>query len=124
MENSFRKAVKEEAPPRKGFNVFSFVERLTLLDSTFENGLPTQYIPKIMWVFIITLLYIGNALSVNGLVRKLNKTQTEVEELRVDYTTAKAEYMGSSKQSAIAEKVAHLGLKESQVPPRKIEIED
>ena len=49
--------------------------------------------------------------------------QAEVEDLRADYTTLKANLMFASKQSEVAKKVRDLQLKESLTPPFKIEVE-
>jgi len=50
-------------------------------------------------------------------------TSTEVEDLRADFTTLKAELMFASKQSEVAKKVKEQGLEESMSPPYKIEID-
>jgi hypothetical protein len=49
--------------------------------------------------------------------------QTEVEDLRADYTTLKADIMYASKQSEVARRVKDLGLKESINPPYKLVVE-
>jgi FtsZ-binding cell division protein ZapB len=54
------------------------------------------------------------------MIRKIDKMQVEVEELRADYTSLKSEYMFASKQTEVARKVKKLGLKESYTPPNKI----
>jgi len=56
-------------------------------------------------------------------VRKINNVQTEVEDLRADYTTLKSDLMFSSKQSEVAKKVNAFGLKESLTPPYKVVVE-
>ena len=50
--------------------------------------------------------------------------QIEVEDLRADYTTLKADLMFSSKQSEVARKVQAFGLKESLIPPYKVVVEE
>jgi hypothetical protein len=49
--------------------------------------------------------------------------QAEVEDLRADYTTLKADLMFASKQSEVAKKVKIYGLKESLTPPFKVVVE-
>ena len=56
--------------------------------------------------------------------RQIDRTQTEVEDLRADYTTLKADVMFASKQSEVARRVKDLGLKESSKPPFKIVVEE
>ena len=66
------------------------------------------------------MLYIANAHYADGLVRKTNKLNAEVNDLRADYTTLKADLMFKSKQSEVAKQVSSIGLEESTEPPIKI----
>jgi hypothetical protein len=70
------------------------------------------------------LIYISNTHYAEKTVRHINSIQAEVEDLRADYTTLKADLMFASKQSEVARKVQPLGLKESLTPPYKIEVEE
>jgi len=70
------------------------------------------------------LLYISNTHYAEKTVRKINSIQAEVEDLRADYTTLKADLMFASKQSEVARKVNAFGLKESLKPPYKIEVKE
>lgn len=106
-----------------GFSVFSAIEKKLKLESYFEEGFPVQYLPKIFFVMILGLVYIGNTHYAEKTVRKINIIQVEVEDLRADYTTLKSDLMFSSKQSEVARKVKAFGLKESLTPPYKIVIE-
>jgi hypothetical protein len=56
-------------------------------------------------------------------VRKIDRLQSDVEDLRADYTTLKADIMYASKQSEVARRVKELGLKESLNPPFKVVVE-
>ncbi len=71
---------------------------------------------------VLGLLYISNTHYGEKTVRKINNIQAEVEDLRADYTTLKADLMFASKQSEVAKKVKDLQLKESLRPPFKIEV--
>lgn len=106
-----------------GTSVFSGIEKKLKLESYFEEGFPVQYVPKIMFVMILGLLYIGNTHYAEKTVRKINNVQSEVEDLRADYTTLKSDLMFSSKQSEVAKKVKQYGLEESLTPPNKIVVE-
>lgn len=112
-----------ETPDNRNVNLFEMIDSTVRLDSLFEDGIPVRFIPRLLWIFCLALLYIANSHYANKTVKELNKTKAEVEELRVDYTTHKAEYMETSKQSKVASNVAAFGLEESSVPPRKIVLE-
>ncbi|CAN5328170.1 hypothetical protein BH09BAC3_BH09BAC3_28750 [soil metagenome] len=132
MENKFRiggpersnePRVKPVAATAPGAGMFSGLERRLKLETYFEEGFPVQYLPKIIFVMVIGLLYIGNTHYAEKTVRRIDSAQSEVEDLRADYTTLKSDLMFASKQSEVARKVKVIGLKESLNPPTKVEIE-
>ena len=118
------------APPRRGapespgssWSLFSLLDRFTGLDGLFREGLPVRYLPKLLFVMALTLLYIGNTHYGNRMNRSIQKLKQETEDLRADYTTLKSDYMEASKQSEVARKVAAIGLVESQSPPFHITV--
>ena len=107
-----------------GVGIFSGIEKRLKLESYFEEGFPVQYLPKILFGMLLGILYISNTHYAEKTVRKINTIQAEVEDLRADYTTMKADLMFASKQSEVAKKVKALELKESLTPPYKVEVEE
>jgi hypothetical protein len=107
-----------------GFSVFSGMERKLKLETYFEEGFPVHYLPKILFVMVLGLIYIGNTHYAEQTVRKIDVMQVEVEDLRADYTTLKSDLMFSSKQSEVARRVKAFGLKESLIPPYKVVVEE
>lgn len=120
-ENKFRIGRKEKGT---GGSIFSGLERHVKLETYFEEGFPVKYLPKILFVLMLSLIYIGNTHYSEKTIRKINKTHTEVEDIRADYTTLKADLMFASKQSEVARRVKSLGLKESIKPPYKIVVNE
>lgn len=88
----------------------------------YEFGIQGKVFRKLLWAFLLILLYIGNNHLANLLVYKLNKTNKEVEVLRVEYNTTKFGYMYNSKQSEVAERMKPYHVEESTVTPRKVRI--
>ena len=112
---------KPKAAPRpKGLSIFKLLENLLNVDSFFEHGLPVKYLPKTLFISFLIIFYIGNTHYAEKTIRRIEKTKTETEDLRADYTTLKSEYMFASKQSEVANGVASLGLIESSTPPIQI----
>jgi hypothetical protein len=107
-----------------GIGIFSGIEKKLRLETYFEEGFPVHYLPKIFFVMVLGLIYIGNTHYAEKTVREINRIQVEVEDLRADYTTLKADLMFSSKQSEVAKKVKPLGLKESLTPPYKVVVKE
>jgi hypothetical protein len=124
-ENKFKVGTQKEGTKSSGngTSVFSGLEKRLKLESYFEEGFPVQYVPKILFVMVLGLIYIGNTHYAEKTVRKINNMQAEVEDLRADYTTLKADLMFASKQSEVAKKVKPYSLKESLTPPFKIVVE-
>ncbi len=101
-------------------SLFGRVERIFRIDTSFERGVPTRFVPYILYFTIIGLFYIGNSHYAERMVRRMNRLEREVEDLRANYTTLKASYMYESKQSQVAKRVKALGLEESATPPYKV----
>jgi hypothetical protein len=121
-ENKFKirpssSSKRREATTGNGGGLFAVLERRIRLESYFEEGFPVQYLPKILFVLALGILYISNTHYA------INAIQAEVEDLRADYTTLKADLMFSSKQSEVARKVHDYGLQESLTPPYKIVVQ-
>jgi len=119
--NTFKApTVSETVSEKTGPNIFSWLEGSIKLDTLFREGIPARHLPKLAFSFFLCLLYIGISHQSNRTIQKLNKAKTLLEDLRVNYTTQKAELMYQSKQSEVAKAVETMGLKESAVPPQKI----
>ncbi|MEM6359213.1 MAG: FtsL-like putative cell division protein [Bacteroidota bacterium] len=103
-------------------SIFSRVERWIRLEGVFGYGLPLKYLPYVLFVTAVGIFYIGNSHYAEKNIRKIDAMKKEIEDLRADYTTLKADYMYASKQSEVAKKVEKLGIKESLRPPEKITI--
>ncbi len=129
MENKFRiepersneSKAKESSP---GKSLFSGIEKRMKLETYFEEGFPVQYLPKILFVLFLGLIYIGNTHYAEKTTRAINAAQSEVEDLRADFTTLKSDLMFAGKQSEVARRVKVFGLKESLHPPFKVEVEE
>lgn len=115
-----KKVTQKSAKPA----LFRFLDKFSTLDRLFESGLPVKYIPRLLFLTVLGVIYIANTHYSDKNIRRYDKIKAEVEDLRVDYTTLKADYMLASKQSEVARKVAPLGLQESSVPPVKIIIKE
>ena len=58
-----------------------------------------RFLPQILFLSFLCLIYIGNRHYAEKRVRAINNLENEVEDLRADYTTLKADFMYESKQS-------------------------
>ncbi|MCE7056966.1 hypothetical protein LZF95_19960 [Algoriphagus sp. AGSA1] len=123
--NTFRKKIKSGNRPKGGprKSVFTWIEEKLDITGLLGEGVPVQLVPPVGFVALLALIYIWSNHRAENMVRKIDKVQQEVEDLRADVTTLEAEYMLSSMQSEVAKKVAALEIYELNQPPIKIEIE-
>jgi hypothetical protein len=119
MENTYK-----IGPENKKRSFFSLLEETVRLDRWFSAGIPVELFPKVLFTTALVILYIGLTHSNENKIRNINKLEKQVEDLRADYTTLKADYMFSSKQSEVAKAVEGLGLKETVEPPNKIVVRE
>ncbi len=123
-QNTFRKKLKSGNTSRTGSrkSIFTWIEEKLDVTGILGEGVPVQLVPPIGFITLLALIYIWGNHRAENMVRKIEKAQQEVEDLRADVTTLEAEYMLSSMQSEVAKRVAAQGLEELNQPPIKIEV--
>lgn len=124
-QNTFKKKLKSGNKPKGGSrkSIFAWMEERLDVTKILGEGVPVQLVPPVGFVTLLALIYIWSNHRAENMVRKIEKAQQEVEDLRADVTTLEAEYMLSSMQSEVAKKVAAQEIVELSQPPIKIEIE-
>ncbi len=102
---------------RKGGNFFGWLHRLLQIEDSLEKVIHIKFLPQILFIVLLTTIYIANRHAAEKKIRSISKLEVEVEDLRADYTTLKAGYMFASKQSEVAKRAKALGLNENQDSP-------
>ena len=105
-------------------SLFSKIENLLNKGGMFSEGVRSKYFPQLFFFLFLGVFYIGYTHYANKLARKTNTLKKEVEDLRADYTTMKANYMFESKLSEVSKKVKEYGLSESSSSPTKIKVKE
>ena len=95
---------------RKG--LFTYLDHTIRIKVHSFHGLPDRYVPRLLFIFFIGILYVGNTHYYERMVRRISQLEREVDTLRVDYTTLQADYMFDSKQSEVAKRVAKMVAKQ------------
>jgi hypothetical protein len=125
-QNTYRTPkVKAKAQSRKKrkSKLRAWVENVIGFEHLFgegDNAWPIRNLERILWVTLLMIIYVGLNHNAERLVRQIQQTKTDVDELRAKYTTLEADFMKSGKQSELIKRVAPLGLTDGQTPPRKI----
>lgn len=119
--NTFKHSKKSlETPARGGFNPFAWFEEKFPISNWLGDGVPVKLIPPLLYAAFLALVYIWSNHRAENTIRKIERVQQEVEDIRADVTTLEAAYMYSSKQSEVAKKAMPLGIYEIAEPPNKI----
>lgn len=123
MAENTPKKPKKESKGRKRSNI-SLLNTINRVDNLVENGLPTSYIPHLIFLAVLGIFYIGNSHYAENMIRQTNKLESQVDNLRSNYTSRKVEFMYSSKQSEIIKAVEEkqLDLKETNKNLYKIKL--
>lgn len=126
-KNTFRapaapERIAKQKKQRRKLRLATWLNEFIGLDRLFgeDNAWPIHHIDRILWVTFLLIVYIGLNHNAERLVRRIQRMQTQVSELRSQATVLQAEFDKSGKQSEISKHVAPLGLTDSQTPPHKI----
>lgn len=79
--------------------------------------------PFLLYVAFLGLLYIGYGYAAERTVRDIHRTESELKEQRSAYITVRSRLDQAEQQSRVAEGIANMGLRESRVPPRRIQVD-
>jgi hypothetical protein len=77
-------------------------------------------LPFLFFLTMLAVIYITNSYYAEKTIRNIEKTKSELKELRTEHISVKSELMFKSKQSEVAVKLIQYGIKESVIPPIKI----
>jgi hypothetical protein len=80
----------------------------------------TRNLPYLLFLAVLAILYIGNSYYAEKNIRKIEKKQKELRELRYEYVNIKSQLLQKSRASKVATSLSKKGIKESTVPPKKI----
>jgi cell division protein FtsL len=120
-KNKYRKVSEQESGEAFAGKRHSVLRGVVSGEFFTQEGF-IKNLPFIMFLSFLGVLYIGNGYRAIATIRELAKTNTELKELRSEYITLKSELNFKSKQSQVEERAEHYGIKQSKVPPLKIEL--
>ena len=120
MKNTFK--IKKNENGARG-SLFGRVEELLRKLGVPVDSIPVNLIRYTLFVALFGVFYIWNNHYAEKTTRKINKLKVEIQDLKTDFITQKADYMYASKQSEVAKKLKSKGIFESTEPPVKIVVE-
>lgn len=123
--NKFKTEEIKQGKAQKKKNNFFFKYIRPILDGSFISREKTEKnFPFIFYIILLIILFISNTFRAQDTQREINKTKKEVTALRIKSIYMKSQLMESTTPTKMADLVKNLGLKESEVPPQKIHVED
>lgn len=78
--------------------------------------------PFLLFTAGLMLFYIAYGYWTERTVRDLDRTSNELKEMRSEYITVRSHLERAERQSQVADDIGGLGLRESRVPPLRIEV--
>jgi len=111
------KKPKKEKKEHENANLFF---KKLFVDGVVTKEAATAMLPFLIFLSLLTMLYIANSHMAVKNIRDIDKLNKEVKELSWEYKSLKADLMFKSKLTEVAKKVDTLGIKELTEPPRKI----
>ncbi|MGE5425211.1 MAG: FtsL-like putative cell division protein [Syntrophothermus sp.] len=84
------------------------------------RGYVVNNLAFLIYIAILALVYIGNTYYAEKDFKAIERTKTELKELRFQYITAKSQFMFNGRYSEIVKRAVPLGLNETTTPPYKI----
>lgn len=110
----------EEEKPKEKSKLTSTMQKVADFDFNISNQWMMKQIPFALFIVCLLLLHIWNGHNTERVIRKTDKLNKEIKELRSEYISILSELMSESKQSTVAQKLDTLGIKELVSPPIKI----
>ena len=119
IENEKTETSLEEKPKEKSKLTGAF-QKVADFDFFISREMMMKQIPFAFFIVMLLLIHIWNAHHTEKIIRKTDKLNREIKELRSEYISILSELMSESKQSSVAKKLDTLGIKELTAPPFKI----
>jgi hypothetical protein len=110
----------QEEKPKETSKLTSAMKKMADFDFNISKEWMMRQIPFGLFVMVLLLIHIYNVHTTERIIRKTDKLNKEIKELRSEYITILSELMSESKQSTVAQKLDTLGIKELISPPIKI----
>ena len=119
------KDIKKDGVAKGKSNNFFFRYIRPILDGSILSREKTEKnFPFVFYIILLIILFISNTFRAQDTQRRIDSTKEEVKAYRIKSIYMKSLLMESTRPTKMADLVKEMGLKESEVPPRKIRIED
>ncbi len=128
--NKVRETQHEAAPEKRETKAASGPMRMpkaligVLNGSFLSREKVLENMPFILFCAGLMLCYIGYGYWTERTVRDLDRTSSELKEMKSEYLTVRSHLEQAQQQSHVATDISALGLKESKTPPMRITLNE
>lgn len=109
-----------EQQPKERSRLTGAFQKVADFDFNISRDMMVKQVPFGFFIVFLLLVHIWNAHNTEKVIRKTDKLNREIKELRSEYISILSELMSESKQSAVADKLDTVGIRELTAPPFKI----
>lgn len=117
-ENTPEEPQEEKSKERS--KLTSAMQKMADFDFNISREWMIKQVPFGLFIVLLLLIHIWNVHNTERIIRKTDKLNKEIKELRSEYITILSDLMSESKQSTVARKLDTLGIKELTTPPIKL----
>jgi len=117
-----KKKEKSEKVSKSKFRITRAFAKI-LSGDFFSQDWVIRSAPLVIFIFLLTILAIGNNYIAQRKARHIDKVKREIKDLRDEYISSKSQLMYSTKMSEVAKKLESRGIKEPVKPAFKLVIE-
>jgi hypothetical protein len=122
-QNRPRRRVEQESSNSFTFNLIDPLAKWVNRKLEIDERLSPATLRKVLWVGFLVTIYIYFQHNFDGLIRKLDKADKQLNEQRASFISHKSKYLYASKQSEVEKKLAERGFEKNAQPPVKIAFE-
>ena len=110
----------EKAKKKKKRKMPNWMNKISSVKVSFGDDNAFRYIPHMVFLTVLGIVYIANNHNAEKLAGKITKTEREVKVLQMEYGTLKYEFMTKHNKDEIADELKKMGLYPNDKPVVKV----
>jgi len=122
-QNRPRRRVEQESSKSFTFNLIDPLAKWINRKLEIDERLSPGTLRKVLWVGFLVTIYIFFQHNFDGLIRRLDKAEKQLNEQRASFISHKSKYIFNSKQSEVEKVLFERGFEKNAQPPIKIAFE-
>jgi hypothetical protein len=122
-QNRPRRRVEPQSSKSFSLNLIDPIAKWVNRKLEIDERLSPGTLRKVLWIGFLVTVYIFFQHNFDGLIRRLDRAEKELNEQRASFISHKSKYLYASKQSEVEKKLEERGFEKKAQPPVKIAFE-